>query len=130
VNTKPPIRLPTAVRKSRLGACVVSIQRTKPKLLVKNFLRHNDVAHLEQLLAAADPSRPKLIVFESLYSHGRRRPPVNRICDLAERYGAVTYIDEVHTVGMSGPRGGGSIPSEDTTRDRLFGVSTVPRQRP
>ncbi|MBY6137961.1 5-aminolevulinate synthase [Leisingera daeponensis] len=80
----------------------------------KRIFRHNDVAHLRELLEADDPKAPKLIAFESVYSMDGDFGPIAEICDLADEFGALTYIDEVHAVGMYGPRGGGV-----TERDRL-----------
>jgi 5-aminolevulinate synthase len=84
----------------------------------KQIWRHNDAGHLEELLVASRENRPKLIVFESLYSMGGDVAPLQRICDLAERYGAMTYCDEVHAVGMYGPRGAG-VSARDEAMHRI-----------
>ena len=84
----------------------------------KYVFRHNDMGHLEELLKAANPAAPKLIAFESVYSMEGEFSPTAAICDLAEKYGALTYIDEVHSVGMYGPRGAG-VAARDGTMDRI-----------
>lgn len=84
----------------------------------KQVWRHNDLAHLEELLAAADPDAPKLIAFESVYSMDGDIAPLHAICDLADKYSALTYLDEVHAVGMYGNRGGG-ISERDEAAHRL-----------
>ncbi len=84
----------------------------------KRIFRHNDVAHLRELLAADDPEAPKLIAFESIYSMDGDFGPIKEICDLADEFGALTYLDEVHAVGMYGAHGGG-VAERDGLMDRL-----------
>ena len=79
---------------------------------------HNDPADLERHLAALDPDAPKIVAFESIYSMDGDIAPIAEICDVAERYGAMTYLDEVHAVGLYGARGGG-IAEREGLADRI-----------
>jgi len=84
----------------------------------KMIFRHNDSADLESKLASIDPDRPKIVVFESVYSMDGDIAPIGTFCDLADKYGAITYLDEVHAVGMYGARGGG-VAERDGLMDRI-----------
>ena len=84
----------------------------------KRIFRHNDLDHWRALLEADDPSTPKLIAFESIYSMDGDFGPIKEICDLADEFNAMTYLDEVHAVGMYGPRGGG-VAERDGLMDRI-----------
>jgi len=83
------------------------IEGIRHSRLEKRIFRHNDVGHLRELLQREEGGRPKLLVFESVYSMDGTVAPIAEICDLAEEFGALTFIDEVHSVGLYGARGGG-----------------------
>jgi 5-aminolevulinate synthase len=79
------------------------------------IFRHNDVAHLDEMMSSVDPARPKIVAFESVYSMDGDIAPIAAICDVAEKHGAITYLDEVHAVGLYGPRGGGIAERDGVT---------------
>lgn len=112
---------------TRIPGCVIltdglnhasMIEGIRHSRVEKHIFAHNDPADLRRKLAALDPERPKLIAFESVYSMDGDIAPIKEFCDIADEFGALTYCDEVHAVGLYGPRGGGVSEREGLT-DRL-----------
>lgn len=110
--------MPDCVVFSDAGNHASMIEGIRHSRAEKRIFRHNDPQDLDRLLSQVDRSRPKIVAFESVYSMDGDIAPIARLCDVAERHGAMTYLDEVHAVGLYGPRGGG-IAEREGLMDRL-----------
>jgi len=110
--------IPDCVVLSDAGNHASMIEGIRHSRAERHVFKHNDVADLERILKTIDPNRPKLIAFESVYSMDGDIGPIKAICDVADKYNAMTYLDEVHAVGMYGPRGGG-IAEREGLMDRV-----------
>ena len=97
------------------ASMIVGIRHSRAE---KRIFAHNDPADLERELAALDPTRPRIVTFESIYSMDGDIAPIAEMCDLADRYGAMSYLDEVHAVGLYGPRGAG-VAAREGVMDRV-----------
>lgn len=124
-------RLPGCAVFSDAGNHASMIEGIRHSKAERHIWKHNDPEDLDRLLASVDPDRPKLVAFESVYSMDGDISPIAEICDVAEKHNALTYLDEVHAVGMYGPRGGGVAEREgimhrldviEGTLGKAFGV--------
>jgi len=111
-------RLPNCVVLSDACNHASMIEGIRHSRAERQIFRHNDPAHLDELLSKIDPSRPKLVAFESVYSMDGDIGPIREIVEVAEKHGAMTYLDEVHGVGLYGPRGGG-VAEREGLMDRI-----------